>query len=58
MSPIDPQDLAEMWSEGELHVDYDISVSFSIDWREKGWITQVSNHVVLNLPDEATARLA
>lgn len=46
MSPVDSQDLAEMWSEGELHIDYDISLSSSIDWRKKGWITQVNNHVL------------
>lgn len=38
---IDSEELEEMWSKGEMHVDHNIDLPSSIDWREKGWVTQV-----------------
>lgn len=41
LSVIDSQELEDMWSEGELHVNRNVSLPSSLDWREKGWVAQV-----------------
>ena len=41
LPPMDTEELAEMWSKGEMHVDRNVSLPSSLDWREKGWVTQV-----------------
>ena len=43
---IDSQELANMWSEGEEHVDKDlVDLPSTLDWREKGWVSQVQLQV-------------
>ena len=55
MPPIDSEELEEMWRKGETHVDSNVDLPSSLDWREKGWVTQVYTQeavcVVISSPD-------